>query len=524
MTGNQKKHLLVQLLRDLSRIAVLVLVIGVVYLSLYTHYRAAKAMEDDQFLKGVNGTVLKMIDKHVADMENPQEFLDGYKGTLWSMRLAGIDITDPLAAAEMAATSHSIHWPLWVSILIPVVATVLLGRVFCSWMCPAGLLFEWSQKLRKLLRLAEIKPGEVQFSHKNKYAVLIVGLAMAAVFGLPLFALIYPPAVISRLAHAWIFGTAVTGMLVILGVIVAMEVFVSPRWWCRTMCPGGAIFALLSKFRLVRVKVVPSKCTGCRDCEPICPMGIYPVQKATTIECDSCGLCIRHCPDDALVFSTSLPVINRRPGGNGPKRRKPSKHVAAALLVILVILLSGSTAKAHHILGLPHYSYKENYPQAPTLEYPATTGPYDLLMTSYPGTPVPGETANVAFYIKNRNNKSAYGDTVQVRVLQTSTFGDNAEILPPTTVQSFDKTHKVSVNFPTAGEYVVELTLMVEGQTEVIPFLMVAGNPSAAPSVLITIGISLGLFLVVVRAIKIKRRRSRTGTEMAVDSNEQLAA
>ena len=58
-------------------------------------------------------------------------------------------------------------------------------------------------------------------------------------------------------------------------------------------------------------------------------------------------------------------------------------------MIILAVL--ASSAAAHHILGLPHYSYKENYPQAPTLEYPAFTGPYDILLTSYPGKPVPQE-------------------------------------------------------------------------------------------------------------------------------------
>jgi ferredoxin-type protein NapH len=146
-------------------------------------------------------------------------------------------LSDPLAVAEMTATSRTIYLPLWLSALIPVLFTLLLGRVFCSWMCPAGLLFELTDKLRRLLRLAEIKPGEVRFSHQNKYVVLVIGLLVAGTVGLPIFALVYPPAVISRLAHAWIFGTALTGMLILLGLMIIFELAVSPRWWCRTMCP-----------------------------------------------------------------------------------------------------------------------------------------------------------------------------------------------------------------------------------------------------------------------------------------------
>jgi len=63
------------------------------------------------------------------------------------------------------------------------------------------------------------------------------------------------------------------------------------------------------------------------------------------------------------------------------------------------------------------------------------------------------------------------------------------------------------VVFPAAGEYIVELTMEVEGQQEVIPFLMVAGEPSATWSVLIAIVVFLVIFFVIIRALRIKRRR-----------------
>ncbi len=176
--------------------------------------------------------------------------------------------------------------------------------------------------------------------------------------------------------------------------------------------------------------------------------------------------------------------------------------VAAAL-----VILAGSTAQAHHILGLPHYSYKENYPQVPTLEYPAQSGPYEILMTCYPGKPKPGEAANLAIYIKNQESGQPYNQPIQVRVLQTFTFGRNRDVRPAATVPFYEQPHEVSVVFPTQGEYIVELTMEVEGQQEVIPFLMVAGEPSATWSVLIAVAVFLVIFFVIIRAVRIKRRR-----------------
>jgi hypothetical protein len=242
----------------------------------------------------------------------------------------------------------------------------------------------------------------------------------------------------------------------------------------------------------------------------------------TGMECTNCASCISHCDSDALHYQLVLPL----PGGRDRDRpaakearskSAPLANSAAKGLTLLLAVAAAtaswpSTARAHHILGLPHYSYKENYPQTPTLEYPATTGPYDVLMTSYPGTPLPRQAANIAFYIKDRNTSEPYGQPVSVRVLKTATFGANETVYPSETHEPFDNQHKYTVTFPDDGEYIVELTMDVEGKTEVIPFLMIAGQPTATKSFVVSLGVGLALFLVVVRAIKKKRDRHRAAS------------
>ncbi len=504
MTAHQCKHGFVQVIRRFVQLGVIALMIAVACLSLYAHYRAARATEELDQLGGWKGTALEWIDARVATADDPQAFLDSIKGTIWSMQLGPLDLSDPLAAAEMIATSKVLYVPMLMSVLLPVIVTVLLGRVFCSWMCPAGLLLEITGKLRKLLRFAELPPADVKFSHNNKYVLLAVGLIAAGVVGLPIFALVYPPALLSRLVHAWIFGTAVTGMLIFIGVIVAFELFVSPRWWCRAMCPGGALYALLGWPRLVRVKLNADRCTGCRKCEPVCEPGLDPVRQSYGIECDNCGVCVRHCPDRALFYTIGLPSGKR---SSPVEKRLPTRAVTTAAVTAVLLGALAAPAGGHHILGLPHYSYKENYPQAPTLEYPATTGPYDVLLTSYPGKPVPSEAANLAIYIKNQTTGVPYDQAIAVRVLQTFTFGRSREVLPTTEIPPFEVPHKFSVTFPEDGEYIIELTMNVEGKQEVIPFLMIAGEPTATASVVVAVGVGLGIFIVVIRAIRIKRDR-----------------
>ena len=500
--------MILQVIRRTVQVGTIVLIIMMPMLSLYAHYRSAHVIHDPDLMAGLRGEVAaQWLHPWMEKLDDPQALLDGNKGTLWSMKVFGVEWTDPLAALETVAASKHVHWPLLVSIVIPVALTLMFGRVFCSWICPGYLLFELTGKLRKLLRLAEITPGELRFSLNNKYIFLAVGLLITLVVSTPLFALIYPPAVISRALHAWVFGTALTGMLVLLGCIVAIEVFVSPRWWCRTICPGGALYALIGWLRPVRVILKRDLCTGCQACVPVCEAGINPITDSASIECDNCGVCINHCDDGALVYTIGLPGGRRKnlAADGNPRRAK----VPAALVAALVCVLPAGRAEAHHILGLPHYSYKENYPQRPTLEYPATTGPYDVLLTSYPGVPKPGEPANLAIYIKNRNSGVAYVEPITVRVLLTSTFGDNTVIFPSTTREPFDNEFKFYVTMPVDGEYIVEVSMPVEGRVEVIPFLMVVGQPTATMSIVIAAVFGIVVMLVVVRAVQKKRRRKR---------------
>lgn len=482
--------------------------------ALYTHYKEAHAIHDlgdENWRNAAVRGIAAAVDGH----EVRQRLVQQSQGTVWSARLFGISLSDPLAGVEAIISSRSFYRPMLWSLLIPVGISVCLGRVFCGWVCPVNTLLEVVDKCRRLLRLAEIRERDVRFSLRNKYLILALVVGLVAFTGTPFIALVYPPAVLSREVHLFVFGATVgLGAYLILA-ICAIELFVSKRWWCRYVCPGGALYSLLGRFRLIRVARDDSKCVGCGECVRVCQFDLRPMLvQITGMECTNCGSCIRACQDDALRFRILLPHQEFGPSRPARSNPPPPQRPAPALPIIpllgpLVFVLGvASPACAHHILGLPHYSYKENYPQAPTLEYPATTGPYDVLMTSFPGHAVPGERTTIAFYIKDRHTNSPYDLRVSLRVLQTSTFGSNRIILEPTVHEPAANQHKYFVVFPDDGEYIVELTMEVEGRSEVIPFLMVAGQPSAAASILISAAAGLAVFLLVVRAIRIKRLRA----------------
>ncbi len=289
------------------QLGVLALLFFLVSTSLYAHYHAARALEDVAEREGWRWRLMELLDRFLGTMEDPAALLDGFGGTLWSMRLGPLDLTDPLAAAEVLFTTRGLPATLALSVLVPVVGTLLLGKVYCSWICPGYLLLELSGKLRRLLRLAEIRPATVRFSMLNKYLLLGAGLLLGAMLGAPFFSLVYPPAVISRVVHSLVFGVSAASGLALLGGVVLFELLVSPRWWCRSLCPGGALYGLLGWARPLRVTLAPHRCDGCGLCQPACEMGLDPMRQSRGLECDNCARCLAVCPQVALGWSLGLP-------------------------------------------------------------------------------------------------------------------------------------------------------------------------------------------------------------------------
>jgi len=240
-------------------------------------------------------------------------------GDTWSMSAFGLSFLDPLGGLEALVSGHASVSLVLAAIAIPVLLTVLLGRVFCSWICPAGFLFEMGDHVRARLARLGGPTGSAKLWRGHKYVLLGVGVLLSALVGVPLLSHLYPPALMAREIHGAVFdgltrraegvgGIALVSLggatLFLLG-IVMIEMLASRRFWCRSVCPGGALYSLLGRGRSVRVRRLPSRCTDCADCIVACPMGLDPMHDRTGMECDNCQECIISCPDDALRLSIS---------------------------------------------------------------------------------------------------------------------------------------------------------------------------------------------------------------------------
>ena len=257
---------------------------------------------------------------------DPEKQLDGLKGNTWSGTFGHLQMSDPLAVLGQTAGSLKLYWPFILTALIPFILTALLGRFYCGWICPATFLYELNSNLGLLLRKSGLRIGNKYFDKRLKYIVLAIGLLIAMISGSVVFASMYPPAVVGReIYYAIALGGFGTGAVYFL-LTMLFELLVARRGFCRYLCPGGALYSLMGRFRILRIKRIVEECTDCAKCNVVCEFGLDPLRDNFGQECNNCTACIAVCPTDAMTFYISpKDIAAQGPGHLGPKYRRQHK-------------------------------------------------------------------------------------------------------------------------------------------------------------------------------------------------------
>jgi ferredoxin len=261
------------------------------------------------------------------------------------------------------------------------VIALLLGRVFCGWVCPLGTTFDAYGWVLKRLRVRFEGPSPPWF--RFKFYLLLAILIFAGIGGVSPLMGFDPIVIITRTAavvigpafrksdgltwevgappgtHGYLFDAAT--LFLFLGIMAGTTRL--SRIWCRTTCPLGAYLAVLSRHAVLRRDT--SGCVHCNICSRHCPTGAISFENAEIYnesECIKCFTCSQECPVDANFFTLKnpIPAVTHSQFPVQLERRQLLATSALALISAPALNLAAGSTTSYKKLMRPPMSREEH--------------------------------------------------------------------------------------------------------------------------------------------------------------------
>jgi polyferredoxin len=190
--------------------------------------------------------------------------------------------------------------------------SLLAKKSFCSWLCPVGTLSEGAWKLGKLVfgrnfilwRWLDIPLRSLKYLLLAFFVkILLIDMparAIAAFVESPYWSL-------SDVKMLHFFTQLSITTIAVLGITTLLSLFYK-NFWCRYLCPYGALLGLVSMLSPFKIRRDINNCIDCKLCSKACPAQLT-VHNSTAIgnaECSGCLTCVEVCPQQCLSMSTKL--------------------------------------------------------------------------------------------------------------------------------------------------------------------------------------------------------------------------
>lgn len=291
----------------LTRLGVVALLCA---LALLTEYNNLKlSYNSPRLVELSSGKTVRVMyeatDKFFNQFEEPLQASQTNGGMTWSIRIMGVPFTDPVAALSVLAKRHQLQLGFTLGLIAPLALALLFGRVFCSYICPASLLFFAISRVRRLLSKWLWFP-ELSMNRGFAWGVLVGGVAAAVWVGHGVWMLILPYFAIGQtIFHGLAMGTlsiALGGILV----FALVDLLLGKQFTCRYVCPTGRLLGAIGGRSVFAIKRDAENCVSqCNSCAEVCPMKVSP-KLDETVDCSMCGECLVACPTQCLSLGRRL--------------------------------------------------------------------------------------------------------------------------------------------------------------------------------------------------------------------------
>ena len=218
-----------------------------------------------------------------------------------------------------------------------ILMSLIVGKSFCSWLCPIGFLSELIGDFGQKIFKKKIKLPKFLDYPLRTLKYLMLGFLFYSVFFLMSTLAVKsfldsPYNLVSDIKMYYFFADISGFSLIVITFLFLLSIPVR-NFWCRYLCPYGALLGILNFLSPTKIKRNPVSCTDCGLCNKACPSFIK-VDKVKTVlsdECTSCFNCIDACPvADTLDLKSVFPV-----------KKKINKRYAAIGIVSIFLIVTG---------------------------------------------------------------------------------------------------------------------------------------------------------------------------------------
>jgi polyferredoxin len=267
----------------------------------------------------------------------------------------------------LSGTVNNVH-PSGLFILLSIVAiSIVLKKAFCSWLCPIGTLSEslWMLGQKLFKRNLRVHPWIDYPLRSVKYLLLLFFVwAIWNMSVVDLRAFIYSPYNKMADVKMYLFFANITGFAFWTIVVLMLLSVVIKNFWCRFLCPYGALLGIVSWLSPFKITRNPTTCIDCDLCTKACPSSIR-VATATRVwsdECTACMACTAVCP----VKNT----LELRTGGSlHPSHSVPSWVFATLVAGVFVAITGVAMLTGNWQNGISKEEYQKRFQELHSPKY-----------------------------------------------------------------------------------------------------------------------------------------------------------
>jgi polyferredoxin len=245
-----------------------------------------------------------------------------------------------------------------------VTMSLLFRKAFCGWLCPVGTVSEFFWKAGRSTFRGNLAPPRWLDVPLRGLKYVLLGLFLYAVASMPVEGIRQflgsPYGLISDVKMLNFFRFLSVTSAVGVAVIISLS-FVVKNFWCRYLCPYGALMGFFGALSPVRIRRNSEPCIDCAKCSKACP-SMLPVDKLVqirSVECTGCLECVAVCPAEGAL---QLAIT--------PNRHVSPWVVAAGIAVLFLGTVGWAKWSGHWNSPIPVSVYDYLIPQANSLTHP----------------------------------------------------------------------------------------------------------------------------------------------------------